>query len=352
MKVGIITDMHIGARSDSIHYLNYFKRFYDNIFFPTIDDRGIDTVLDLGDTLDRRKYINFKTLSMFNEMWMTPLTQRNITLHAIVGNHQTYYRNTNDINSADLLMNDVSKNYHIYTGPTEIELDGRKILMLPWVNRENYDESVAAITNSKSPVLMGHLELSGYQMVRGSTCTHGMEVSLFSKFSRVFSGHFHIKQHSLNVDYLGTPYEITFADSGLDKGFHIFDTETLELEFIKNPEPMHIYIPYDDAKVNYDLVNVADYRHKMVKVNVIHKSDAYVFEKFIDRLIAAEPIKYTIIDTEEMNRLAASEDSSVESRDTMDILTEYVSNNYSDTHDRTKITTLMRELYNEAIAQQ
>ncbi|NBP57189.1 hypothetical protein EBU71_11785 [bacterium] len=56
MKVVVITDQHFGARNDSIHFLDYYERFYRDTFFPTLEEHGINTVLILGDTFDRRKY--------------------------------------------------------------------------------------------------------------------------------------------------------------------------------------------------------------------------------------------------------------------------------------------------------
>jgi predicted phosphodiesterase len=59
MKIALITDTHFGARSDSIPFDNFFRKFYDNIFFPTLAQEHITSVIHLGDCFDRRKYINF-----------------------------------------------------------------------------------------------------------------------------------------------------------------------------------------------------------------------------------------------------------------------------------------------------
>ena len=44
MKVAIITDTHWGARNDSQAFTNYFIKFYEEIFFPELLERNIDTV--------------------------------------------------------------------------------------------------------------------------------------------------------------------------------------------------------------------------------------------------------------------------------------------------------------------
>ena len=82
MKVAIITDQHFGARNDSVGFLDFYEKFYDNTFFPKIDEEGIDTVLVLGDTFDRRKYVNFYALDRAKKMWFDKLEERHPCAHA------------------------------------------------------------------------------------------------------------------------------------------------------------------------------------------------------------------------------------------------------------------------------
>jgi len=72
-KVAIITDQHFGARNDSIHFLDYYEKFYSGTFFPTLEEHGIDTVLILGDTCDRRKYVNFYSFKRTRDMFFDKL---------------------------------------------------------------------------------------------------------------------------------------------------------------------------------------------------------------------------------------------------------------------------------------
>ena len=73
MKVILITDQHIGARNDNLSFVKYFKKFYDEVFFPYIDKHDITTIINLGDMFDRRKYVNFNTLHFTKETWLEPL---------------------------------------------------------------------------------------------------------------------------------------------------------------------------------------------------------------------------------------------------------------------------------------
>jgi DNA repair exonuclease SbcCD nuclease subunit len=166
LKVAIITDQHFGARNDSLTFLDFYQKFYDNTFFPTLDENGIDTVLILGDTFDRRKYVNFFSLQRAKEMFFDKLAERNIRVHMLAGNHDTYYKNTNDVNSPDLLLVEYG-NIDVISKPETIIIDGTRICMMPWICPDNYQESMDVITNTTAEICMGHFEIAGFSMYRG-----------------------------------------------------------------------------------------------------------------------------------------------------------------------------------------
>ena len=78
MKLAIITDTHWGARNDSQAFAEYFRRFYEDIFFPTLMERDIRTVVHMGDIVDRRKFINYKTLYQMREIFFDTCWDRYI----------------------------------------------------------------------------------------------------------------------------------------------------------------------------------------------------------------------------------------------------------------------------------
>jgi metallophosphoesterase superfamily enzyme len=112
MKIALITDQHFGVRNDSIQFHEYFSKFYSEFFFPFLQRNNIKTIVELGDLFDRRKYINFDSLSRSLEYWFDPIKKANIDLHCIVGNHDIYYKNTNRINSPNLLLKDYQFNVY------------------------------------------------------------------------------------------------------------------------------------------------------------------------------------------------------------------------------------------------
>ena len=284
MKILLITDQHFGARNDNTGFLDYYEDFYSNVVIPYIDKHKITTIINLGDTFDRRKYVNFNTLERAKKMWFTPLEERGITAHTIIGNHDTYYKNTNEINSPELLLTDYE---HIipYSSPTLLELDHCNIAILPWICSENYTESMDFISTVKADILMGHLELSGFAMYRGYENDHGMDSSIFNRFDMVFTGHYHHKSDNGHVYYLGNPYELTWSDYNDPRGFHIFDTETRTLEFVQNPYKMFHKVIYDDkSEVKIEPEKFQHLRNKYVKVVVREKNNPYNFDLFIESI--------------------------------------------------------------------
>ena len=97
MKIALINDTHWGARNDSPAFIDYFNRFYNEIFFPYLQQNNINTIVHLGDVVDRRKFINHNTAHNFKLNFWDKIDLLNIDTHVIIGNHDTYYKNTNEI---------------------------------------------------------------------------------------------------------------------------------------------------------------------------------------------------------------------------------------------------------------
>jgi len=144
MKIAIITDQHFGARKSSKFLHDYFKKFYNNIFFPYLEENNITTVVDMGDTFDNRRSIDLWALEWAKENYYDRLQQMGITVHTIVGNHTAYYKNTNQVNSVGLLLKQY-ENVIVYPEIAEIKLDKLKVLFIPWINSENYQDTVKDI---------------------------------------------------------------------------------------------------------------------------------------------------------------------------------------------------------------
>ena len=224
MKIAIINDTHFGARNDNLNFNEYFYQFYEGTFFPYLQQNNIKTCIHLGDLMDRRKFVSYKTAKDFRERFILPFNTLDINLHIMIGNHDTFYKNTNDVNCVEELLGQRHKNIKIYPEAEEVEFDGTKILFLPWINSQNLIYSEGMIHETTADICMGHLEIAGFQMMKGVVNEHGISKSSFRKFDTVFSGHFHHKSDDGQIFYLGAPYELYWNDCDDRKGFHVFDT--------------------------------------------------------------------------------------------------------------------------------
>ena len=346
MKVAIITDQHFGARNDSIAFLDFFQKFYDNTFFPTIDAACIDTVLVLGDTFDRRKYVNFYALDRAKKMFFDKLENRGITVYMLAGNHDTYYKNTNEVNSPDLLLTEYN-NIEVIAEPKTINVNGFEVCMLPWICPENYQQSIDEIKNTTSTLCMGHLEIAGFAMYRGMESHEGFSAETFGKFDLVFSGHYHHRSDNGNIHYLGNPYELTWQDYNDPRGFHLFDFSTRQLDFIENPYRMFERLEYSDKEVEPIDLDQLDLKEKYVKLIVLEKTDFYKFDKFIQKLYNKGCHEIKIVeDFSEFESGEINEEINLE--DTVSVLSNYIDSIETDV-DKEKVKSYMRGLYTEAI---
>lgn len=342
MKIALITDQHLDGRKGSLPFWNYFQKFYDDIFFPTLEKEGVGTIVDLGDTFDNRKSMDFNTFNRVNENYFKRL--KDYKVHMILGNHCTYYKNTNRINSPELLLEQY-KNINIYASPEEITLGSKKFLMMPWINKENKEECLELIANSKADIMCGHLECDGFEVTPGMKFDGGFKVSDFKNFKRVWSGHFHHKSKHGNVQYLGNPYQMFWNDYKDTRGFHIYDTESDKLKFIKNPYEIFEKIFYDDASVDYNKQDVSDYKDKFIKLIVEEKRDYQMFETLVDRLynVGVHDVKIveTLVDAEDID------DVELNVKDTLTLLSEYI-DEIELAVDKTELKKLMQSLYIES----
>ena len=343
MKIALITDTHFGGRNDSGSFDNFFKKFYEEVFFPELKKREIKNIFHLGDCFDRRKYINFDSLRSCREYFFNKTLEENIVVDMIVGNHDTYYKNTNNVNSPELLLQDYL-NVTIYSKPKTIAISGRDILVLPWICTDNYEESIETIEGTTAKVCFGHLELEGFQMWKGQENKEGFDPKLFRNFDLVCSGHFHHRHTKGNITYLGNPYEMFWNDFEDQRGFHIFDTETLELEFIKNPFTMFEKVYYDDTQTT---PNVDNYKDKVVKLIVVNKNDHTAYDKFLDKLYKVNPIEVKIVEDFSEFESDLLDDEDVDITDTLTLVSQYVDALETDV-DKERLKTLMKTLYVES----
>jgi hypothetical protein len=339
--VALITDTHWSCRKSSKLFQDYFEDFYKNIFFPKLEELGIKTVIHLGDAFDNRKSIDFFGLEWTKKVVLDPLSKYDV--HLIAGNHDVYFKSTNRINSPDLLLKQYS-NITVYSDPSHVNIDGSDILFIPWINQENEEETLDLIKRSKSKVVMGHLELNGFEAYKGHVMEDGRDGSIFNKFKKVFTGHYHNRSDNEKVYYIGNPYEIYFNDVDETRGFVIFDTKNLDHYYVDNPYKMHYNLYYEDTPSQ--TLNTKELENKIVRVIVRKKSQVRQFEKYIEKIHNANVAELKIIE----NHSALNVDDFdlfLENEDTFTLLQRFVDESECDLN-KNSIKEILRQTYMEA----
>lgn len=348
MKIAFLNDTHRGVKNGSEVLSHNLNRFYDEVFFPYLLENKIDTVVHLGDYFDARRNVSYKTIAEDKAGFLDKLVEHGITMHIIPGNHDTYYRNTNEVCSIDQLLTS-HPNVNVYMEPVILDFDGLKLGLVPWINTENQERMTKFIETASADMLGGHFDIMGFEMQPGMYSEHGFDREVFSKYEAVFSGHYHTKSLSGNIHYFGSQVEFYWSDAHDNKYFHVLDTKTREITPVRNPITLYQKYTYDDRDTDYSNYDVSAAAGKFVKIVVANKTDPFTFDRFVDRITNQGVLDLKI--TEDMSAYSGlnvdnEELSNIES--TADLLGEYIESVDTDL-DRGKLKGIMHELYVEAI---
>jgi len=340
MKVAIITDTHFNFKKGNQVFHDYFEKFYSNIFFPTLEKLNIDTVIHLGDIFDNRRATDYWSIDWTKRVILEPLKKYKV--HLILGNHDIFYKNTNRLNSPELLLENYD-NIKIYSDPTTVKVGNRDILFIPWISSDNESKTIRAVQNTPANISMGHLELSGFYAHRGHIQEQGRDKDLFNKFDQVFSGHYHTRSDDGKIYYLGNPYQLYWNDYGDTRGFTIWDTETGSLSQINNPYEMFKICNYDEDNVEEELDL---YSGCIVKLIVKNKKSQKKYDDFLDRLIKSQPYELKIIESFDVND-SFDADEMIQQEDTLSLLKRYVDESEIKLN-KSRIKKLIQSIYQES----
>lgn len=344
MKSVILNDTHFGYKADSTIVLEYFLQFFEQQLFPYIKENNIKTIFHLGDVFDRRKYINFKTLYEVRKRFFEPLQEMGVKVIAICGNHDTYFRNNNNVNSLEEIASKYS-NWEIYSEPTEIQLSTGCVALLPWINPENEDQAAKFLSETSCSILLGHLELFGFQSIRGIFIDQGHDPKHFDKFEFVLSGHYHIKSSRDNIHYLGTQYEMAFSDVEESKGFHTFDFATRTLEFIKNPKKLFYTFDYYEDKP--EVLDYSKFKDCYVKIFIKNRTKAAPFEKYMDKFYEAGVAELAVTEEVATNPEVVAVDVH---KDTLELLHEEIGLIEDNSVSKNTLANIINAAYNSALS--
>ena len=286
----VVGDIHFGINDQYGTFLDYqFNTL--NWIYEIAEQNKVTDIVFLGDIFDKRRNINLRILDLVYKHF----GKVDIPHHLLLGNHDVFYKNRNDVNSLSILF----KNESIYTNvPTEIEIDNSTLLLTPWITSANYDESVSIIENSTADYMFGHLDLVGFEMNKGFISEKStFNTNILKKFKRVLSGHYHIYSEQKNITYLGSVCQLNWNDYNVDKYIGLLDLESNSLELVKNP---FTYYNRLIVKSEADLdIDFEQYRDKCVKLYLYVKRSIKI-EKMINSLIEIAA-KVFIIDEQVIN---------------------------------------------------
>jgi DNA repair exonuclease SbcCD nuclease subunit len=349
MKVCILGDVHIGARNDSQIFAEYHISFFENQLFPYMEKNGISHIIQLGDIFDRRKFVNFNLLSQWKDRVFDVMSTKSISLDIILGNHDCYYRNTNDVNSPSLLLSEYD-NIRIFEAITNATVGEYELTYIPWINPENEKSTFEFIKKHKTAMGFAHLELSGFEMDRGHVMDHGMSKDLFDGFEFVLTGHYHHKSSSGNIQYTGIPYQITWSDYGSEKGFYVLDLSTRTYDFVKNPNEMFVKITYNDTfdpDNHYKGFDVSNLTGKYIKILVVNKKNIFGFDSLMSKIFNQNPADVKIV--ENMIIEDGDEDEEDLQLETTDVILKKYVQSADTSLDKAKLNSYIHELYVTAV---
>jgi len=347
MKIAILNDTHAGIRNSSDIFIANADKFYSDTFFPYLVENNINHIVHLGDYYDNRKYVNFRSLNCNRQHFLKPLRELGITMDIIRGNHDTFYKNTGELNSLKELLGHYMNEINIIHDPTVMEYGSLKMGLVPWIDDENETQCMDFLAKAKCDWIGGHFEISGYDMMKGVKCEHGLDKSVFKRFERVLSGHFHTKSEQDNIMYLGSQMEFFWNDAHDKKYFHVLDTESRELTAINNPHTLFHRIRYDDTRFDYNDFDYSLVENKFVKIVVINKSDLYSFDRFVDKIQNSNILELKIAENFEEFVGKNVDDQNISIEETSDLLYTYIDAVDTDL-DKDRIKKEMSELMIEA----
>lgn len=301
MKISFLGDLHFGVRNDSEYFYEYQRKFFTDIYIPYLVENNIKTIIQVGDFFDRRQYINFKTYYFLVDFLPQLLKTHNITMYVLIGNHDTALKSSNHINSPKLLLSHI-ENIIVIDELTNLKIKDNNeefnIAIIPWINNSNYNESIEFINNTPCQYVAGHFELKGFEMHKGHINDTGMETDIFDRFIMVITGHYHTQSKKGNIQYTGTPYELTWNDWNDIKGHWVLDTNIHNLQFITNPNVMFHKIEYQQHNDNI-FVNITPptntFENKYIKLVCIKKEDEQEFETYMKTVLSQNPIDVNVI---------------------------------------------------------
>jgi len=335
--------------------MQYQRLFFEKVFFPYCKANNITEIIHLGDLFDNRRHITIRTLNFVRTVFLEPLAEMGMHMRIVPGNHDTAYKNTNDLCSLHEVLQHYPVTVDLHMLPEVVSYGNTQVGLVPWINETNHVDAMNFIATAPCSVLAGHFEVAGFKYIANSGMKSvGESLSLFSKYDLVFSGHYHTRGVKKNVNYLGSQYQFNWSDVDDKKYFHVFDSETLEVKAVANRHKLYYRFYYDDTgaeKLDNILTSAHARSHvegKYVRIVVTKKNDFYLFDQFVTHIKMLDPFDLSIIENFEVKDEDGKSIDIKAIDDTSSLIDDYVDNVLVTHLDKNKIKRLMQQLHEEA----
>lgn len=263
-KAAVFTDIHFGLKGNSRVHNEDCEEFID-WYISTAKEHGCETGIFCGDWHHNRNSLNLTTMDATIRC-MEKLGQAFEQFFFFDGNHDLYYKDKRDINST--AFSRYIPGITFIDNITTID----DVTLVPWLVGDEWKK----MSKIKSKYVFGHFELPSFYMnAMVQMPDHGdLKAEHFVEPDYVFSGHFHKRQKSGKIHYIGNAFPHNYADAGDDdRGMMILDREN-------NAEPLYL---------NWD--NCPKYRNVTLS-NLLDNTDTIVKSKMYLRVTLDLPISY------------------------------------------------------------
>lgn len=342
MKTVIIGDLHIGIRNGNQYFFRMMKNFFEEKFFPFLYENNITRVIQLGDILDKRKSIDFTVAKFLRDDFLRKFDESKIELYAISGNHDLYYRQSVSIDGPSQFTNGYQ---YVKIIKEPMVLDD--FLLIPWVCDENKQNIVDFLEKNRNPqkIVLGHFELAGFPVIKGHMAERGsLENDIFSGYKKVISGHYHSPSSRKNIVYIGTPYELSWNETGDEKKYYVYDDETTEIVPIYTNQRLFIQVDW----YKRDDYNLEFFKDKYIRLLIDEETDENILSLYlseIDKIGVADikVLRKDIVDN------AKEQEEVTQVDDILSIMMTYIDENFKNSDSECTLTKeITTSIYKQA----
>jgi len=285
-NVCILTDTHFGHENNSENVLDSSIKFFNDTLIPFLNEHKITKIFILGDLFDSRTSVNTKVHNVVFDLFNEKL--KDFEIYIIIGNHDIYYNSTTSVHSLKFLHK--FENVHLIDEPQTININGNDILMVPWLVDETKISEL--LENNPTETVMGHFDIVGFSFNKHTTCKVGTDPNTFSSHKYIFSGHFHTRSdkkiNDTNFVYVGTPYQLTRADMGEERGFVVYNVKSHKYKFFSNDiSTKFIELKYPEHFTEKTIKN------NRIDVVIEYTEDTYTpdeYDKYIEEIESFKPV--------------------------------------------------------------